>query len=219
MGGRAEEATLSVLDLLPSLPALLGAPGNLPSRLPIFLQNPSPPAGPTIPASAVAHPGLSLCCCWCIRQQQQQQQTRSPDSSCSSPGGLAAQQLLASEPTTRGFTPDSGANSDTRGGTPIAPELNTPATHSGGRPTTGLIITAGREKSGRNFKQRRGCYVCSSLDQGLSRVKHPKAPFQSFTCLKPPFTSADNLFLLIQKSWKKTSKNNNMQFEIIKHSA
>ena len=48
--------------------------------------------------------------------------------------------------------------------------------------------------------------VLSALDEGLPRVKHPKAPFQSFTCLPRPETAFyigmrfhwHNLFLLTQ---------------------
>ena len=104
--GRAEEAILSVV-LLPSLPALLGAPGNLPSRLPIFAAFST---CSSVPASAVPHPEASLCCCWCIRGQQQQQQTRSPVSSCSSPSGPGGSCWPASLLCC--FSPDSGANSD-----------------------------------------------------------------------------------------------------------
>ena len=93
--GRAEEAILSVV-LLPSLPVLLGAPGNLPSRLPIFAAFST---CSSIPASAVAHPEASLCCCWCIREQQQQAAADSLPAQQLQQPKRPGRQLLASEPT------------------------------------------------------------------------------------------------------------------------
>ena len=142
--GRAEEAILSVV-LLPSLPALLGAPGNLPSRLPIFTAFST---CSSIPASAVAHPEASLCCCWCIREQQQAAADSLPAQQLQQPK-RPGRQLLASEPTLllltkfwRQFRSDELHQR----------ELALPPASLSGQPSTGLPelgSPAGREISGR----------------------------------------------------------------------